>query len=78
MTPGNSTFRTALLLPSVLHELDSQLLVKELNAILFNNAIAETHLKAAVVSPNAAMGQDYERLELLGKFLINAPFSYLS
>lgn len=62
----SSTFRTALLLPSVLRRLDDILLVKELNAKFFDHSILEHHLHAAVSAPSAAVDIDYERLELLG------------
>lgn len=42
------------------------MLVKELNARLFDNSILEDHLLSAISSPSAAFEQDYERLELLG------------
>lgn len=58
-----------MLLPSILHRLDDMLLVKELNAKFFNHAIDEQHLHAAVSSPSSSVEFDYERLELLGKFL---------
>lgn len=42
------------------------MLVKELNARLFDNSIIEDYLLSAISSPAAAFQQDYERLELLG------------
>ena len=64
-----STYRTALLLPSILHMIDSFLLVKEMNSTLFDNAIREDYLHAAVICPTAGLQFDYERLELLGTVL---------
>ncbi|KAF5393919.1 hypothetical protein D9757_000107 [Collybiopsis confluens] len=61
-----STFRTALLLPCIMRRLDDFLLVKELNACLFNQRISEDLLHAAVSTPSAGIEYDYERLELLG------------
>ena len=50
------------------------LLVKELNAALFEHSIQEHHLHAAVSAPSACSEFDYERLELLG----DAYLKYLS
>ncbi|KAF8268238.1 hypothetical protein EI94DRAFT_1661195 [Lactarius quietus] len=69
-----STFRTALLLPSVMRRIDDMLLVTELNATLFDHSIRETQLHAAISAPSACAEFDYERLELLG----DAYLKYLS
>ncbi|GBE79140.1 hypothetical protein SCP_0203370 [Sparassis crispa] len=61
-----STFRTVLLLPSLIHKIDNQLLVKELNTKFFENSISDEHLLAALCAPSACAEYDYERLELLG------------
>ncbi|CCM05650.1 uncharacterized protein FIBRA_07880 [Fibroporia radiculosa] len=61
-----STFRTMLLVPSILHRIDHQLLVKELNAHFFQHTILEEHLIAALTPPSASVAFDYERLELFG------------
>ncbi|KAJ7937137.1 ribonuclease III [Mycena leptocephala] len=61
-----STFRTALLFPSIIRRLDSFLLVKELNARFFNHQISETLLDMAITTPSTRMEYDYERLEFLG------------
>lgn len=61
-----STFRTAMLLPSITHMMERMLIAKELNAKLLNNAIVEDYLLAALSPPIAALEYDYERLELLG------------
>ncbi|KAI0091960.1 hypothetical protein BDY19DRAFT_1027492 [Irpex rosettiformis] len=62
----NSTFRTALLLPSVTHMLERMLLTKELNARYFDDEISDEQLLAALSPPVANIEYDYERLELLG------------
>ncbi|KAI0307339.1 hypothetical protein B0F90DRAFT_1622768 [Multifurca ochricompacta] len=69
-----STFRTALLLPSIMRRIDDMLLVTELNAALFDHAIQEHQLHAAISAPSACAEFDYERLELLG----DAYLKYLS
>lgn len=46
------------------------MLVKELNARLFDNSILEDYLLSAICSPAAAFEHDYERLELLGDFTL--------
>ncbi|KAH9999338.1 hypothetical protein BJV77DRAFT_1058384 [Russula vinacea] len=69
-----STFRTALLLPSIMRRIDDMLLVTELNAALFDHSIQENHLHAAISAPSACAELDYERLELLG----DAYLKYLS
>ncbi|KAJ7781333.1 hypothetical protein B0H16DRAFT_1658943 [Mycena metata] len=61
-----STFRTALLFPSISRRLDSFLLVKELNARLFNHQISEPLLEMAITAPSSRIEYDYERLEWLG------------
>ncbi|KAI0035664.1 hypothetical protein K488DRAFT_42913 [Vararia minispora EC-137] len=69
-----SVFRTALLIPSITHKIDALLLVKEINAMLFDNSIDEHQLLSAICAPSASMEDDYERLELLG----DAYLKYLS
>ncbi|KAI9512169.1 ribonuclease III, partial [Russula earlei] len=69
-----STFRTALLLPSVMRRIDDMLLVTELNAALFDHSIQSHQLHAAISAPSACAEFDYERLELLG----DAYLKYLS
>ena len=69
-----STFRTALLLPSIMRRIDDLLLVTELNAALFDHSIEDHHLHAAISAPSACAELDYERLELLG----DAYLKYLS
>ncbi|KAJ7129775.1 hypothetical protein C8R44DRAFT_850822 [Mycena epipterygia] len=61
-----STFRTALLIPSITRRLDSFLIVKELNARFFNHQISETLLDMAITAASTRMEYNYERLELLG------------
>ncbi|THH00410.1 hypothetical protein EW026_g2116 [Hermanssonia centrifuga] len=73
-----STFRTALLLPSIMHMIDAMLLVKQLKATFFDNIVEENHLLAAVSPPTASVEHDYERLEFLGDaFLKYAVSTYL-
>jgi capsid protein len=70
----NSTARTALALPSIMTRIDEALLIKELNARMFDNVIREDLLRGALTPPGAEVEFNYERLELLG---INVPtFSY--
>ncbi|KAI6105665.1 hypothetical protein F5141DRAFT_1189462 [Pisolithus sp. B1] len=61
-----STFRTALVLPSVMRRIEDFLVVQELNAVFFNHSIHEEHLFAAISAPSAGYEVDYERLELFG------------
>ncbi|KAM6495963.1 Ribonuclease III domain containing protein [Amanita muscaria] len=74
LTIPASILRTALILPSVLHRIDQLLLVKELNANIFENVISDSLLNIAATCPSACMEFDYERLELLG----DAFLKYLS
>ncbi|EPQ59279.1 hypothetical protein GLOTRDRAFT_136195 [Gloeophyllum trabeum ATCC 11539] len=69
-----STFRTALLLPSITRRIDDMLLVKELNAKIFDHSLQEDLLHTAITAPAAGFEFDYERLELLG----DAYLKYLS
>ena len=57
-----------------MRRIDDKLLVTELNAALFDHAIHETQLHAAISAPSACAEFDYERLELLG----DAYLKYLS
>ena len=57
------------MLPSITRRIDDLLLVKEINAKLFDHAIIERHLHSAITAPSAGVEFDYERLELLGKHL---------
>ena len=57
-----------------MRRIDDMLLVKELNAALFDHSIQEHHLHAAVSAPSACTEFDYERLELFG----DAYLKYLS
>ncbi|KAK7061646.1 hypothetical protein R3P38DRAFT_2494335 [Favolaschia claudopus] len=66
-----STFRTALLFPSITRRFDGFLLVKELNARLFDHQISETLLDQAIAAPSTRIEYDYERLELLGVYSLN-------
>ncbi|KAI1792952.1 hypothetical protein LXA43DRAFT_1003961 [Ganoderma leucocontextum] len=61
-----STFRTLWLIPSIMTKVESYLLVKELNARLFQNAILEQQLLIALSTPAAWTEFNYERLEFLG------------
>ncbi|TBU32155.1 hypothetical protein BD311DRAFT_655259 [Dichomitus squalens] len=61
-----STFRTLWLMPSIMNKIESYLLVKELNARLFHNAVIEQQLLIALSTPAAWTEFNYERLEFLG------------
>ncbi|KZT12710.1 uncharacterized protein LAESUDRAFT_719002 [Laetiporus sulphureus 93-53] len=61
-----STFRTMLLMPSIMRRVDDQLLVKELNARFFQNSVNERQLLVALTTPSANAEFDYERLEFIG------------
>ena len=50
-----------------MRRIDDFLLIKELNARLFENAISEDLLHVAVSAPSSCIEYDYERLELLGE-----------
>jgi len=56
-------------------KIDETLLVKELNARMFDNVIREGLLREALTPPAAEAGFNYERLEILG--MINLPFSHV-
>jgi endoribonuclease Dicer len=58
-----------MLLPSITRRIDDLLLVKELNAKLFDHAISERLLHMSISPPSAGIEYDYERLELLGELL---------
>ncbi len=56
-------------------KLESYLLVKELNARLFQNAILEQQLLIAISTPAAYTEVNYERLEFLGELqVVRHPF----
>jgi endoribonuclease Dicer len=59
--------RTLSLLPSVMKRIEDTLIIRELNAMYFNNEINENLLHAAITTPSAGLEFDYERLELLGR-----------
>ncbi|KAF8558886.1 ribonuclease III [Imleria badia] len=61
-----STFRTALLLPSITKRIEDFLIVHELNANLFGYSIHENLLLSAISAPSAGCEVDYERLEFFG------------
>ncbi|KAF8138575.1 hypothetical protein EV363DRAFT_1394017 [Boletus edulis] len=61
-----STFRTALLLPSITKRIEDFLIVHELNANLFCYSIHENLLLSAISAPSAGFEVDYERLEFFG------------
>ena len=56
-------------------KIDETLLVKELNARMFDNVIREDLLRDALTPPAAEAGFNYERLEILG--MINLPFPHV-
>ncbi|KAG9317557.1 hypothetical protein JVU11DRAFT_1764 [Chiua virens] len=61
-----STFRTALLLPSITKRIEDFLIVHELNANLLSYSINENLLLAAISAPSAGFEVNYERLEFFG------------
>jgi len=61
-----SIARTALTLPPIMTKIDEILLVKELNARMFDNVIREDLLREALTPPTAEAESNYERLEILG------------
>ena len=50
-------------------KIDEILLVKELNARMFDNVIREDLLRDALTPPAAEAGFNYERLEILGEYM---------
>lgn len=66
LTLLSSTFRTALLLPSITKRIEDFLIVHELNANLFSYSIHENLLLSAISAPSAGLEVDYERLEFFG------------
>ena len=67
-----SIFRTALMLPSLMTDLEQRCLVDEFNSKTFGGKLAHEHLRTALTSPSAgAGGLDYNRLELLGDSVRN-------
>ncbi|KAF8322084.1 hypothetical protein DL93DRAFT_2051002 [Clavulina sp. PMI_390] len=71
---ASSVYRTALLFPSIIRRVDDYLLVKELNAKVFDNWLQEKAVLTAITAPSAAVEFDFERQELLG----DAYLKYLS
>ncbi|BGP08421.1 Dicer-like protein 1 [Rhodotorula toruloides] len=65
-----SIFRTALMLPSIITDLEQSILTAELNKKVFGNALAFPLVKAALTTPSASIGIDGDRLELLGDALL--------
>lgn len=59
----------ALLLPSMIRRVDDYLLVKEINAKLFDNWLQEKAVLVALTAPSAGVEFDYERQELLGMII---------
>jgi len=53
-----------------MRKLDDILLVKELDAKFFDHTIREDLLHNAICTPSAGFDYDYERLELLGQFIL--------
>lgn len=60
-----------------MRRLDDFLLVKELNAGLLSHCVSEGLLHVAISAPSAGIEYDYERLELLGKFIFIEKFARL-
>ncbi|KAM0752756.1 hypothetical protein T439DRAFT_354244 [Meredithblackwellia eburnea MCA 4105] len=65
-TLPSSLFRTYLMLPSIITELDRLLLAQEVNAKIFKNSLDPRLVRAALTTPSACLEENYERLELLG------------
>ncbi|BGP48542.1 Dicer-like protein 1 [Rhodotorula kratochvilovae] len=61
-----SVFRTAYMLPSIIHDLEQRCLVVELNERLFQSSLDHEYVRTALMTPSASVGLDYNRLELLG------------
>ncbi|KPV74940.1 uncharacterized protein RHOBADRAFT_44459 [Rhodotorula graminis WP1] len=61
-----SIFRTAYMLPSIVHDLEQRCLVVELNERLFEAKLDHELVRTALMTPSASIGLDYNRLELLG------------
>ncbi|GAA5895230.1 hypothetical protein JCM8208_005942 [Rhodotorula glutinis] len=61
-----SIFRTAYMLPSIIHDLEQRCLVVELNERLFTSKLDHKLVRTALTTPSASVGADYNRLELLG------------
>ncbi|KZO93295.1 ribonuclease III [Calocera viscosa TUFC12733] len=61
-----SSFRTSMLLPSIVARLEELLLVRECNSALFEGRLDEGLLGQALTAPSVGVGYDYQRLELLG------------
>ena len=62
-----------LALPSIMTKIDEILLVKELNARMFDNVIREVLLREVLEPPAAGAESNHERLEMLG----NDGFAFL-
>ncbi|GAA5868109.1 hypothetical protein JCM3774_001024 [Rhodotorula dairenensis] len=66
-----SIFRSALMLPSIIADLEQRCLVEEFNSKTFEGKLAHEHVRTALTSPSAAIGgSDYNRLELLGDSIL--------
>ncbi|EJT97649.1 ribonuclease III [Dacryopinax primogenitus] len=61
-----SSYRTSMILPSVMARVEEMLLVQECNSVVFHDRLDEVFLLPALTSPSAGAGYDYQRLELLG------------
>ncbi|KAG6837555.1 hypothetical protein H0H93_007736 [Arthromyces matolae] len=61
-----SVLNMAGLLPSIMRRIDEFLVVKELNAILFDSEILPALLHTALSTPSLGAESNYERLEMLG------------
>jgi endoribonuclease Dicer len=65
-----SSYRTTMILPSIMARVNEMLLVKECNCSEFQNRLNEVLLLQALTTPAAGEGHDYQRLELLGESII--------
>ncbi|KAG8781886.1 hypothetical protein FRC12_021420 [Ceratobasidium sp. 428] len=73
-----TTFRTALIMPSIVWHIENLLIAKELNLTLFQGQVRDDLLMHALCSQMARRTFNYERLEFLGDtFIKYAASAYL-
>jgi endoribonuclease Dicer len=71
-----ATFRTALIIPSIIWHIENVLVAKELNLTLFQGQIRDDLLMHALCAQMARRTFNYERLEFLGECFVFA-FNWL-